>query len=394
MKIERIDMHPHGGVAGDMFAAAMSDAFPEIATRVIDDINALQVQGLSGQCADAMSAGLRALRFDVTQNTDLKPPRTLAAVIDFLGGTKVSQSVADVAIAIYRLLAQAEADVHGKTIETIHFHEVSDWDSMVDIVAAAGFISRIDCAQWRLAPLPLGGGTVNTAHGDIPVPAPATLALLDGFDWIDDGVPGERVTPTGAAIMRYLQPDKTGGSSVPARLATTGQGCGTRELPGRANVFRISVYADEKGGSISDTVTRLAFEIDDMTGEELAAAMDQLRADDAVLDLTSIAMSGKKGRPVTGFRLLVVPESADQIMDKCFEWTTTLGIRHHTVQRRLLARTGYITNAITVKATQRPSGAPTAKAESDDLAHATSLADRRRMAQQVEREVVETGKFD
>jgi uncharacterized protein (DUF111 family) len=239
---------------------------------------------------------------------------------------------------------------------------------------------------------------VNTAHGDIPVPAPATLALLDGFDWIDDGVPGERVTPTGAAIMRYLQPDRTGGYSAPAKLSFTGQGCGTRELPERANVFRISVYANTVAGNetdhVTDSVTELAFEIDDMTGEELAAAMAQLRSDEAVLDLSSVAMSGKKGRSITGLRLLVVPEYADEIMDMCFNWTTTLGIRHSTVQRRLLLRAEYTTDAITVKTTRRPSGSQTAKAASDDLASASSLAERRQMALKIEREVLETGNFD
>ena len=393
MDIQRIDMQPHGGVAGDMFAAALSDAFPGIAKQVVSDIADLQVEGLSCQTVEAMSAGLRGLRFTVTQNTELNPPRTLAAVIDFLAQTALDRAVADVAIAIYRLLAQAEADVHGKTIETIHFHEVSDWDSMVDIVAASGFISRLR-TRWRIAPLPLGGGTVKTAHGDIPVPAPATMALLTGFDWIDDGVPGERVTPTGAAIMRYLQPDKIGDNKKAAMLAVTGQGCGTRELSGRANVFRISVFTRGKSRSIADTVASLAFEIDDMTGEELGVAMAQLRENESVLDLSSIAMLGKKGRPMTGLRLLVEPEYADEIIDQCFDWTTTLGIRHHAVERRLLMRSEYTADAITVKATQRPSGARTAKAESDDLAHAATLDERRQMAQAIEREVVETGKFD
>lgn len=97
---------------------------------------------------------------------------------------------------------------------------------------------------------------------------------------------------------------------------------------------------------------------------------------------------------MTGLRLLVEPEYADEIIDQCFNWTTTLGIRHHAVERRLLKRREYTTDAITVKATQRPSGACTAKAESDDLAHASTLAERRQMAQAIEREVVETGKFD
>ena len=106
-------------------------------------------------------------------------------------------------------MAEAEAAVHGKSIETISFHEVGEWDSIADIVGAAFLIDRAS-ATWTIGALPLGRGTIDTSHGKLPVPTPATVSLLEGFSFDDDGLDGERITPTGAAILAYLKPQQFG----------------------------------------------------------------------------------------------------------------------------------------------------------------------------------------
>jgi len=386
---------PLGGIAGDMFAAAMFSAYPELHEKFCNDLESLGVDGIAAMLADKLSCGLQAKFFNVVQNTAKKPPRTLAAVTEFLRASALPEPVAKHATGLFTLLAQAEADVHGKSIDTIHFHEVSDWDSMVDLVAAAGIIERLDCPVWRVGALPLGGGTVNTAHGDIPVPAPATVALLKGFKWQDDGVPGERVTPTGAAILAYLKAIPIGQTTQPAELCTTGSGCGSRELDGRANLLRVTVFsgselaADHRSAVSHDTVFRLAFEVDDMTQEEIAWATDCLRDATGVYDVACVAMQGKKGRASTGIRVIGSVDRMNEVIDRCFSLTSTIGIRHETVQRSTLNRSEQKANNFTVKVVERPPvsltaeiSQMTAKTSSDDLGACHSLAERRQLAEE------------
>ena len=381
-----IDLMPLGGIAGDMFAAAIFSAYPELHNEFCNDLDSLGVDGIAATLEDRMSHGLQAKYFNVEQNTSIKPPRTLAAVTEFLNASSLAGPIAKHAIELFTLLAQAEADVHGKTIDTIHFHEVSDWDSVVDLVAAAGIIDRLDCPVWRVGALPLGGGTVNTAHGDIPVPAPATLALLKGFQWQDDGIPGERVTPTGAAILAYLKAVPVGVFTKPASLLVTGSGCGTRELDGRANLLRVTVYtgavqASASQGLSHDEVVRLAFEVDDMTSEEIAWATEKLRDATGVHDVASVAMHGKKGRASTGIRILATVSTVNDVIDRCFALTSTIGIRHETVKRTILNRSEHEVNDVAVKVVARPRQQFTAKASSDDLAASDSLSQRRQLAE-------------
>jgi len=385
--VSRIDLMPLGGIAGDMFAAAMFSAYPKLHEQFCNDLNSLGVDGITASLEDRMSNGLQAKYFNVVQNTSAKPPRTLAAVTEFLESGSLSKSIVKHATGLFTLLAQAEADVHGKSIDTIHFHEVSDWDSVVDLVAAAGIIERLNCPVWRVGALPLGGGTVNTAHGDIPVPAPATLAMLKGFQWHDDGVSGERVTPTGAAIIAYLKAVPIGMITLPEDLCATGSGCGTRELEGRANLLRVTAFSGTASASARepnashDEVLRLAFEVDDMTPEEIAWATDSLRNSTGVYDVACITIDGKKGRTSTGIRVIGSTLHMDDMINQCFAVTSTIGIRHETVQRVTLNRSEHKVNNVAVKVVDRPAGQITAKTSSDDLADCHSLSERRQLAE-------------
>ena len=390
MILSRIDCHPLGGVAGDMFAAALFDAFPDLYPKFENDLAQLGIQGLSANLSKQTSNGLYAQHFSVEQKTEIKPPRTLPAVAEFLNQTPLDQDIINTAVEIYRLLAEAEAAVHGKSVDTVHFHEVSDWDSMVDIIAAAGVIFRLQCPCWRIGPLPLGGGTIATAHGDIPLPAPATVQLLKGFDWMDDGQPGERVTPTGGAILAYLAPVKLLSPMPPASLSTIGNGCGSRQLKDRANIFRVCAFSESEGTTYdTDLVAQLAFEVDDMTGEEIAQALDVLRAEHGVLDASTVTMQGKKGRLCTGIRLLAKPEAIDQVTDQCFRQTTTLGVRSSEIQRKILRRRSETIDGKRVKIAERPDNVSTAKIESSELLEFDSLNKRRKKALQTEQNAID-----
>jgi len=222
---------------------------------------------------------------------------------------------------------------------------------------------------------------VRTEHGLLPAPAPATAQLLTGYPWRDDGIDGERVTPTGAAILRYLVPPAAcGAGRGGGRLAATGCGAGTRELAGTPNVVRALVF-ERKAAAGSDAVAILEFDVDDMSGEEIAIAADRLRGERGVIDVSIGARIGKKGRPIADFRVLAEAQAAEAVARSCFVETSTLGLRLREERRRLLSRAEVATaidgSPLRVKVAQRPDGKRTAKTAHDDVAAAPGLAARR-----------------
>jgi uncharacterized protein (TIGR00299 family) protein len=291
--------------------------------------------------------------------------------------------VRDRAIAIFTGLAEAEAAVHGVAVDEVHFHELADWDSVADIVGAASLIEALGASSWSTGPLPLGRGRVVTRHGPLPVPAPATAHLLRGLAVHDDGIAGERVTPTGAAILRHLQPT-AGLPAGPWRLLSTGHGFGTRVLSGISNVLRVVTYERVESGRSDERVAVIAFEIDDQSAEELAVGLEALRAAPGVLDVVQLPAFGKKGRLATQIQLLARPERLDAVIDRCFAETTTIGLRWRIETRAVLAREVVSVAApdreVAVKVVTRPDGGRTAKAEVDQVAgdgHAARAGGRR-----------------
>jgi len=266
-------------------------------------------------------------------------------------------------------------------VDAVEFHEVGDWDSIIDIVGAAYLLERVGARSASCAPLPLGGGTVRSAHGELPVPAPATLQLLQGFAWHDDGIAGERVTPTGAAILAAVPR----APNVNARLSASGVGFGTRDLGSRPNCLRVLCFESAHStfvDSATEQLVEVAFEVDDQSPEDLAAALDRLRAVDGVLDVNAIAQTGKAGRVAQGVRLLVRPEVLNGAIDRCLRETATIGLRWHAVERLALSRRQVVVEVegrrFEVKVVDRPGG-PTAKVESRSLADVADAAERARL---------------
>ena len=376
-----IHLDPVGGVAGDMFVAAMLDTWPELAEQTISAVRSI---GLDDNVELSFSTHddgtFTGSRFNVSK-VGLGLAEILGCGLDHTGhghtlwselrktleGSNLEAGIKRHAIGIFSELAYAEACVHGKDVATVAFHEVGNWDSIADIVAAAALINALAPSSWSIGSLPIGSGRVKTAHGELPVPAPATSLLLEGFLFHDDGRPGERVTPTGAAILKYLAP-LPGIGNKPRILRDTGFGFGSRCFEGMSNVLRVLAFeANDQGTHYSDTVGLIQFEIDDQTGEELAVSLDHIRAQEGVIDATQTAVMGKKNRMMAGIRILTEPTALDAVCETCFQQTTTLGVRTRIEDRTILARRE-IKNARgqRVKIARRPGG-DTAKTDIDDI---------------------------
>ena len=389
-----------GGIAGDMFVAAILDLRPDLEAGLIGTLSsAPMLEGVSCRTVSHDDGILTGRRFLVERSgpDTTREHHHHTAWRDIRAALSASSLDAETtrhAIGIFSLLADAEARVHGTAAEAVEFHEVGAWDSIADIVAAACLIAQLDAARWTSSAAPLGSGRVHTAHGILPVPAPATALLLEGMPTIDDGVPGERVTPTGAAILRYLCKQETI-SPQPRRLVASGFGFGTRKLPGLSNCVRVLCF-ESLAASVagSDRIAVLEFEIDDQTGEDLAQGIDNLRAHKDVLDVIQTPVFGKKGRMMTGVRILARPEAVEQVAALAFDETTTIGIRHAIVDRMILPReiveTEVESGAMHVKLVKRPSG-QTAKAEASYIGNTASAAERQRRRQEAET-AAKTGK--
>jgi uncharacterized protein (TIGR00299 family) protein len=367
-------LDPLGGAAGDMFVAAVLDAYPDLRAGAVAAASA--VAGIGCQIRPHRDQVLTGSRFAVGEehhdhHHHGQGHAAWSRIRADLEASSLPPAIRDHAIGIFALLAEAEARVHGIAAAEVTFHEVGAQDSIADIVAAAWLIDALSPASWSVGPLPLGSGSVRTAHGVMPVPAPATTLLLEGFAMIDDGIGGERVTPTGAAILRYLRPVARPLST--GVLRQTGIGFGTRHLPGTSNILRLLVFDgqdDTAAGIPHRDLAVIAFEVDDQTPEDMAIALDRLRARPGVHDVLQMAAWGKKGRMAAHLQILSRPEALDDVVEACFRETTTIGLRTHLVQGRALTRRSRTVlvdgEALRVKSVERPDGW-SGKTEADDL---------------------------
>jgi uncharacterized protein (TIGR00299 family) protein len=374
-----------------MFAACMLDAFPEHRDVVLAATGALS--GAACTLVPHDDGTLTGSRFRVADahGHDHHHHHAHVAWRDIrerIGASGLRDAVKAHAIGIFAVLAEAEARVHGRDVDAVEFHEVGAVDSVADIVAAAALIDAIGAASWSVAALPIGGGVVRTAHGPMPVPAPATALLLEGFSLHDDGICGERVTPTGAAILRYLGCES--GPRVSGRLAVSGYGFGTRVLPGISNCLRALVFEAAEGVApgLHRELAVVSFEVDDQSGEELAAGLERVRAVPGVHDVLQMAAFGKKSRLAVHVQVLVAPDALEAAIEACFRETTTIGLRTHVVQgralRRRFERVAVDGHAVTVKVVERPEGVVTAKAEAEDVKPFPTHAQRGRIRRDAE----------
>jgi hypothetical protein len=367
-----------------MFVAALCDAFPAHREAMLA---AIRAAGLPDRIRLEVVAhrdhALAGRRFVVAEDggSARHGHTAFGDLRRSLVESGLESAVARRAVAIFALLADAEAKVHGHDDpDAVRFHELGEWDSVADIVGAAFLIEAIGAASWSVGALPLGSGRVRSSHGALPVPAPATALLLRGFVTHDDGIAGERVTPTGAAILRHLD-CAPGPGATPRRLLGAGIGFGTRTFPGISNVLRALAFADGAPAAEwrSEEIAVIAFEVDDQTPEDLAVGLDRLRAVDGVVDVVQAPVLGKKGRLATSVRVQCRPDARDAVIAACFSETTTIGLRVAPARRAVLPRRQSDRGGVPVKRVRRPGGVLTAKADVEAARRAGGAAERDRL---------------
>ncbi len=264
------------------------------------------------------------------------PHRSLSAILAIIRSAPLADAVKERASGAFQLLGEAEAGIHSIPIERVHFHEVGAVDTIVDMVCVAAGAEALNVDRWLASPLNVGSGTVVCQHGTLPVPAPATLALLGDAPIYAAGSPMERVTPTGATLLRML--DVRYGPLPPMHVAATGYGAGGRETPGEPNVLRLLVGEEQPAAeSSNDAIAVIETVIDDSTPQVLAHASELLLAAGA-WDVYRTAVQMKKGRTGVQMTILCHPEKAAALRELVFRETSTIGLRWRIENKVALAR--------------------------------------------------------
>ena len=345
------------GAAGDMLTAALLE-LTEDRQALVDRMNALGLPGVRVSAEKAVKCGITGTHMKVTvdgteeESADEEhghdhshghhehehshgeghhhhaSVQDIEAVID---GLDVSDRVKADAKAVYALIADAESKVHGRPVSEIHFHEVGTMDAVADVVGVCLLMEMLSPDRVLASPVHTGSGQVHCAHGILPVPAPATALLLEGIPSYGGKVRGELCTPTGAALLKYFV-SRFGDRPVMA-VKAVGYGMGKKDFE-QANCVR--AFLGESEGN-REEITRLECNLDDMTGEDLGFAMEQLFSAGAA-DVYTQPIGMKKSRPGILLSVICRPEDADRMAEVMMKHTTTLGIRRQDLSRYVLHR--------------------------------------------------------
>jgi uncharacterized protein (TIGR00299 family) protein len=327
------------GISGDMILGSLLDlGLP------FEQLNAelakLSVKNFSVSARKVVKAGVSATKFDVEIGHE-HAHRNLTMIEKIIQDSRLLPEIKESAVRIFRRLAEAEAIVHGTSVDRVHFHEVGAIDAIVDIVGACIGFEVLGVRQIYCSALNVGSGYVECAHGTMPVPAPATAELLRNLPVYSNQVVGELVTPTGAAIISTLA---QGFGGIPnLKIRKIGYGAGTKDFKGTANVVRV-VQGDllkaetSKGASSSDTeVVVIEANIDDMNPQIFGHLQETLMAAGA-LDVFATPVQMKKNRPGLLITVIAPLDIQEALTSQIFEETTTIGVRFCLSQRRVLER--------------------------------------------------------
>jgi uncharacterized protein (TIGR00299 family) protein len=321
------------GASGDMILGALVDAGCPVAA-LEKALRMLDVSGWRLEAQPVERAGLRGTHL-VVQTDPAAHFHDLASLLAPIERSELPVTVKARATGILRRLAEAESHVHRVPVEAVHFHEVGALDTLVDVVGAVAGLDALGVETVGVSAFPLGGGTVQTAHGRLPVPAPATTELLRGFPVYDNGIKSELVTPTGAAILTTLaQP----GPPPAMTLAAQGWGAGTRDLP-IPNLLRVLLGDAATGpeGTVAEPLAAVETTIDDMSPQLYEPLMDRLFEAGALdVYLTPVVM--KRSRPGVVLTAFAAPERTADLAAVLFRETTTIGVRWQRFERARLPR--------------------------------------------------------
>ncbi|MBR5731217.1 MAG: nickel pincer cofactor biosynthesis protein LarC [Firmicutes bacterium] len=348
------------GAAGDMLAAALLELTGD-RQAFTDRMNSLGLPGVCVRAADSVKCGITGTHIEVTVDGEKEEPcahehhehehghehhhhdhehhhhdhehhhASLPDIEALIDGLAVSEKVKRDAKAVYMMIADAESKVHGRPVSQVHFHEVGSMDAVADVVGVCLLLEKIAPDRIIASPVHVGSGHVHCMHGILPVPAPATALILTGVPTYGGRVRGELCTPTGAALLRYFA-SGFGDRPVMKTLAV-GYGMGTKDFE-QANCVRAFLGEEEDR---RESVTKLECNLDDMTGEDIAFAMEQLFREGA-RDVYTQAIGMKKNRPAVLLSVICMPEDADRLAEVVMKHTSTLGIRRQDMSRYVLDR--------------------------------------------------------
>ncbi|MDQ1268916.1 MAG: pyridinium-3,5-bisthiocarboxylic acid mononucleotide nickel chelatase [Thermodesulfobacteriota bacterium] len=326
------------GIAGDMFLGALVDlGVPvEWLKRKLSAV----LDGFDLRTEIVFRHHLRAVNLYVDV-TDHVTHRHYTHIRQMIESADLPDQVRANALTAFKLIAQAEAHIHGKDIETVHFHEIGGIDSLVDIIGSFLALDYLGVDQVAATPVPLGSGTIKCAHGTIPVPVPATVAILKGLQVRGSDAKTEIVTPTGAAIVATLAPQFGGMPDM--QIEKVGYGAGKRDIGASVpNLLRLvlgtpSVVKNSADNILSDQVHVLYTNVDDMSPESLGFVMDRLM-DKGALDVSFTPAFMKKNRPATRIEVICRPAQLQVLADVLLSETTTIGVRYHLCDRMILKR--------------------------------------------------------
>ncbi len=353
------------GISGDMFVGALIDA--GVSVKLLEDTVAALSLGARLEVSKVMRSGIAATKVDVWVGDKKEGPaeshghshdhvhphdhghghdhdehnhdhgRSLTAIRKIISNAAIDDRAKQRALAIFQTLGEAEAKIHGTSIDKIHFHEVGAVDAIVDIVLAAVGSVAVSVDEWVCSPLNVGGGSVQCAHGRLPVPVPAVVEILKGAPVYSSGIEKELTTPTGAAIVKTLV--TRFGSVPPCKIEGTGYGAGSREFPGQPNVLRITVGESvaTTAGTSPEFISVLEANLDDLNPQVFGYVMDRL-FDAGALDVFGTSVQMKKGRPGMLLTVLARTEDKQRLSKLIFAETTTLGIRMREERREVLTR--------------------------------------------------------
>ncbi|MDX3074032.1 nickel pincer cofactor biosynthesis protein LarC [Streptomyces sp. MI02-7b] len=357
-------INPFTGLAGDMLLGALIDAGAPL-DRIRSAVSATGLTGWDLTAERVTDHGLAATRVRV-EVTDPCTERRAAEVIE-MASRAAPRPVATLAVAALTAIAEVEGRLHEADPATVHLHELGGHDTLVDIVGNAAALHALGITDVISSPLPLGRGEVNAAHGVLPCPAPATLALLTGAAVRGCDLSGETVTPTGAALLRAVRTRY--GPPPPMTLGATGYGAGSRRLSDRPNLVSVTL-GDPVPTTANEEVVVLETNLDDVTGELLGHLITRL-LDAGALDAWTTAAVMKKGRPAQVLHLLTTAHHEGRLRDMVLAETGALGIRRITATRTALPR-AFETVDVDGHAIRVKHGPYAAKPEHDDVAAAAT----------------------
>jgi pyridinium-3,5-bisthiocarboxylic acid mononucleotide nickel chelatase len=319
------------GLSGDMLVGSLADAGAST-EGIVAALTSLDI-GAEFSFDKVKRRDVGAMKFRVTITENIQH-RHLQSILKMIERAEMPDRAKRNAAAVFERLGTAEAGVHQVPIERVHFHEVGAADSIADIVGACLGLELLGVEKIYCSPVNVGSGTVNTEHGVLPVPAPATAALLRDVPIYSRGPALELTTPTGAAVLTTLA--ESFGAMPAMRVSSIGYGAGDKDFREHANVLRAMVGWMSKATE-STTVSVIEANLDDSSPQVVGYAVERL-LEAGALDATLTAIQMKKGRPGVLLRVIAAPAQQEQLAAMIFAETSTLGLRIHTAERRVQER--------------------------------------------------------